>query len=116
MDLLRPMVVLGIQTQGARTSFGLKDMYTVIFTISYSLDQTTWKTYRGNSSESEYVSIKAYVLASTLLMTDIKTHAGILDKKTPRLQDLPFNPRAYIWSQLALAFLAFTTFSVKNNE
>ncbi|MCJ8739594.1 hypothetical protein PDJAM_G00049090 [Pangasius djambal] len=54
VDLLRPMVVHGIQTQGAKTSFGLKDMFTMIFTISYSLDQKTWKTYKGNSSESEY--------------------------------------------------------------
>ncbi|KAK2829114.1 hypothetical protein Q7C36_017104 [Tachysurus vachellii] len=54
VDLLRPMVVHGIQTQGAKKSFGLKDMYTVIFTISYSLDQKTWKTYKGNSSESVY--------------------------------------------------------------
>ncbi|KAB5554203.1 hypothetical protein PHYPO_G00047470 [Pangasianodon hypophthalmus] len=54
VDLLRPMVVHGIQTQGAKTSFGLKDMFTMIFTISYSLDQKTWKMYKGNSSESEY--------------------------------------------------------------
>ncbi|KAI5097674.1 coagulation factor VIII [Silurus meridionalis] len=54
VDLLRPMVVHGIQTQGAKTSFGLKDMFTVIFTISYSLDQKTWKTYKGNSSELGY--------------------------------------------------------------
>ncbi|TSK87429.1 Coagulation factor VIII [Bagarius yarrelli] len=54
VDLLRPTVVHGIQTQGAKTSFGLKDMFTVIFTISYSLDLKTWRTYKGNSSESVY--------------------------------------------------------------
>ncbi|KAG7335254.1 hypothetical protein KOW79_001850 [Hemibagrus wyckioides] len=54
VDLLRPMLIQGIQTQGAKTSFGLKDMFTMIFTISYSLDQKTWKTYKGNSSESAY--------------------------------------------------------------
>ncbi|XP_062875113.1 coagulation factor VIII isoform X1 [Trichomycterus rosablanca] len=54
VDLLRPMVVHGIQTQGAKTSLGLREMFTVIFTISYSLDQKVWKKYKGNSSESEY--------------------------------------------------------------
>uniref|UniRef100_A0A8B9RD35 Coagulation factor VIII, procoagulant component n=1 Tax=Astyanax mexicanus TaxID=7994 RepID=A0A8B9RD35_ASTMX len=54
VDLLRPMVVHGIQTQGVKTSMRLSEMFTVIFTISYSLDQETWKTYRGNSSEAAY--------------------------------------------------------------
>ncbi|XP_053506054.1 coagulation factor VIII [Ictalurus furcatus] len=54
VDLLRPMVVHGIQTQGAKTSFGLKELFTVIFNISYSLNLKTWKTYKGNSSESVY--------------------------------------------------------------
>ncbi|KAF5893336.1 coagulation factor VIII-like, partial [Clarias magur] len=54
VDLLRPMVLHGIQTQGAKTTFGLKDMFTVVFTISYSMDQKKWKTYKGNSSESAY--------------------------------------------------------------
>ncbi|XP_017565233.1 coagulation factor VIII [Pygocentrus nattereri] len=54
VDLLRPMVVHGIQTQGVKTSMRLSEMFTVIFTISYSLDQQTWRTYRGNSSEPAY--------------------------------------------------------------
>ncbi|XP_035383063.1 coagulation factor VIII [Electrophorus electricus] len=53
VDLLQPMLVHGIHTQGAKT-WGLNEAFTVIFTISYSLDQETWRTYRGNSSGSAY--------------------------------------------------------------
>ncbi|XP_066498216.1 coagulation factor VIII [Hoplias malabaricus] len=54
VDLLRPMLVHGIQTQGVKTSMHMNKMSIVTFTISYSLDQKTWRVYKGNSSESVY--------------------------------------------------------------
>ncbi|KAM4585597.1 venom prothrombin activator oscutarin-C non-catalytic subunit [Fundulus diaphanus] len=48
VDLLRPTLLHGIQTQGVSSK--LRDYYTAIFEVSYSLDQGTWITYRGNGS------------------------------------------------------------------
>uniref|UniRef100_A0A3Q2Q8N4 Coagulation factor VIII-like n=1 Tax=Fundulus heteroclitus TaxID=8078 RepID=A0A3Q2Q8N4_FUNHE len=48
VDLLRPTLLHGIQTQGVSSK--LRDYYTAIFQVSYSLDQVTWITYRGNGS------------------------------------------------------------------
>uniref|UniRef100_A0A7N8XZD4 Coagulation factor VIII, procoagulant component n=1 Tax=Mastacembelus armatus TaxID=205130 RepID=A0A7N8XZD4_9TELE len=48
VDLQRPTLLHGVQTQGVRSK--LRDNYITFFTISYSLDQDTWTTYRGNSS------------------------------------------------------------------
>uniref|UniRef100_A0A8C7M2L6 Coagulation factor VIII, procoagulant component n=1 Tax=Oncorhynchus mykiss TaxID=8022 RepID=A0A8C7M2L6_ONCMY len=56
VDLQRPTLLHGIQTQGARASLGLKDYFIVHFTLSYSLDQETWTNYRGNSTTPSYVS------------------------------------------------------------
>ncbi|CAJ1058485.1 coagulation factor VIII isoform X1 [Xyrichtys novacula] len=52
VDLLRPTLLHGVQTQGVRAS--LRDHFTRIFTISYSLDQETWTTYRGNNTKQEH--------------------------------------------------------------
>uniref|UniRef100_A0A8C1WTK2 Coagulation factor VIII, procoagulant component n=1 Tax=Cyprinus carpio TaxID=7962 RepID=A0A8C1WTK2_CYPCA len=54
VDLLRPMLLHGIQTQGAKTSMGLSEYFTILYTISYSIDQENWTTYRGNSTKSSY--------------------------------------------------------------
>nr|XP_020451699.1 coagulation factor VIII-like [Monopterus albus] len=51
VDLQRPTLLHGVQTQGA--SSWLKDNYVISFNISYSLDQDSWSTYRGNSTESD---------------------------------------------------------------
>uniref|UniRef100_A0A8K9VH27 Coagulation factor VIII, procoagulant component n=1 Tax=Oncorhynchus mykiss TaxID=8022 RepID=A0A8K9VH27_ONCMY len=56
VDLQRPTLIHGIQTQGARASLGLKDYFIMYFTLSYSLDQETWTNYRGNSTTPTYVS------------------------------------------------------------
>ncbi|XP_032410683.1 coagulation factor VIII isoform X1 [Xiphophorus hellerii] len=48
VDLLRPTLLHGIQTQGVSSK--LRDHYTATFKVSYSLDQETWTTYRGKSS------------------------------------------------------------------
>ncbi|XP_015240136.1 PREDICTED: coagulation factor VIII-like [Cyprinodon variegatus] len=53
VDLLRPTLLHGIQTQGVRSK--LRDHYTAIFSVSYSIDQETWTTYRGNSSDSKKI-------------------------------------------------------------
>ncbi|XP_036799131.1 coagulation factor VIII isoform X1 [Oncorhynchus mykiss] len=55
VDLQRPTLLHGIQTQGARASLGLKDYFIVHFTLSYSLDQETWTNYRGNSTTPSYI-------------------------------------------------------------
>ncbi|XP_070770025.1 coagulation factor VIII [Enoplosus armatus] len=48
VDLQRPTLLHGVQTQGVRAK--LRDNYITIFTVSYSLDQETWTTYRGNNT------------------------------------------------------------------
>lgn len=50
VDLLRPTLLHGVQTQGVRSK--LRDHFIGIFSISYSLDQETWTTYRGNNTEN----------------------------------------------------------------
>ncbi|XP_051513639.1 coagulation factor VIII-like [Myxocyprinus asiaticus] len=54
VDLLKPMLLHGVQTQGAKTSMGLREFFTVLYSISYSTDQENWTTYRGNSTKSFY--------------------------------------------------------------
>uniref|UniRef100_A0A7N8X3W3 Coagulation factor VIII, procoagulant component n=1 Tax=Mastacembelus armatus TaxID=205130 RepID=A0A7N8X3W3_9TELE len=53
VDLQRPTLLHGVQTQGVRSK--LRDNYITFFTISYSLDQDTWTTYRGNSSRANNI-------------------------------------------------------------
>ncbi|XP_038142468.1 coagulation factor VIII [Cyprinodon tularosa] len=53
VDLLRPTLLHGIQTQGVSSK--LRDHYTAIFSVSYSIDRETWTTYRGNSSNSKKI-------------------------------------------------------------
>lgn len=48
VDLLRPMLLHGVKTQGVRAK--LREHYITHFTVSYSLDQQTWTHYRGNST------------------------------------------------------------------
>uniref|UniRef100_A0A8C5VFG6 Coagulation factor VIII n=2 Tax=Microcebus murinus TaxID=30608 RepID=A0A8C5VFG6_MICMU len=48
VDLLAPMIIHGIKTQGARQKFS--SLYISQFIIMYSLDGKKWKTYRGNST------------------------------------------------------------------
>uniref|UniRef100_A0A5F8H5H6 F5/8 type C domain-containing protein n=1 Tax=Monodelphis domestica TaxID=13616 RepID=A0A5F8H5H6_MONDO len=48
VDLLEPMIVHGIKTQGARQKFS--SLYISQFTVRHSLDGQTWKNYRGNST------------------------------------------------------------------
>ncbi|TRY93962.1 hypothetical protein DNTS_021117 [Danionella cerebrum] len=54
VDLLRPMILHGIQTQGAKTSMGLSESFTILYSISYSTDQDNWTVYRGNSTKVAY--------------------------------------------------------------
>ncbi|KAM4732211.1 venom prothrombin activator pseutarin-C non-catalytic subunit isoform 2-T2 [Anableps anableps] len=70
VDLLRPTLLRGIQTQGVSSK--LRDHYTAIFKVSYSLDQETWTTYRGNSS------------------SNIKTFHGNMDSS--KVKDNSFSP------------------------
>uniref|UniRef100_A0A4W6C3G0 Coagulation factor VIII, procoagulant component n=1 Tax=Lates calcarifer TaxID=8187 RepID=A0A4W6C3G0_LATCA len=53
VDLQRPTLLHGVKTQGVRSK--LKDHYITIFTVSYSLDQDTWTTYRGNSTRQNNI-------------------------------------------------------------
>ncbi|KAG9346549.1 hypothetical protein JZ751_006860 [Albula glossodonta] len=55
VDLLRPMLLQGIHTQGA--THGLSESFVVQFILSYSLDQETWKIYKGNSTKAEQIFI-----------------------------------------------------------
>uniref|UniRef100_A0A8D3DD54 Coagulation factor VIII, procoagulant component n=1 Tax=Scophthalmus maximus TaxID=52904 RepID=A0A8D3DD54_SCOMX len=53
VDLRRPTLLHGVQTQGVKSK--LRDHYITLFTISYSLDQETWTTYKGNSTRPNNV-------------------------------------------------------------
>ncbi|CAL8264274.1 unnamed protein product [Lota lota] len=53
VDVGRPTLVHGIQTQGA--SAGLRDHFISHYSLSYSLDQLTWLTYRGNHTRQIYI-------------------------------------------------------------
>ncbi|XP_049597125.1 venom prothrombin activator pseutarin-C non-catalytic subunit [Syngnathus scovelli] len=46
VDLLKPTLLHGIETQGVRAS--LRENFIPLFVVSYSLDQETWITYQGN--------------------------------------------------------------------
>uniref|UniRef100_A0A480K802 Coagulation factor VIII n=1 Tax=Sus scrofa TaxID=9823 RepID=A0A480K802_PIG len=48
VDLLAPMIIHGIMTQGARQKFS--SLYISQFIIMYSLDGRNWQSYRGNST------------------------------------------------------------------
>ncbi|XP_068181094.1 coagulation factor VIII isoform X2 [Antennarius striatus] len=48
VDLWNPTLLHGVQTQGVRAK--LRDNYIIVFTVSYSLDQEVWTTYRGSST------------------------------------------------------------------
>ncbi|XP_072674268.1 coagulation factor VIII isoform X1 [Canis lupus baileyi] len=48
VDLLAPMIIHGIMTQGARQKFS--SLYVSQFIIMYSLDGNKWHSYRGNST------------------------------------------------------------------
>ncbi|XP_008278557.1 coagulation factor VIII [Stegastes partitus] len=48
VDLQRPTLLHGVLTQGVRSK--LRDHYITFFTVSYSLDQESWTTYKGNNT------------------------------------------------------------------
>ncbi|XDV37758.1 hypothetical protein PO909_007314 [Leuciscus waleckii] len=52
VDLLKPMLLHGIQTQGAK--MGFSEYFTIMYSISYSTDKENWTIYRGNSTKSSY--------------------------------------------------------------
>lgn len=52
VDLQTPTLLHGVQTQGVR--YKLRDNYIAIFRISYSLDQETWTTYKGNPQNKAF--------------------------------------------------------------
>ncbi|XP_070615909.1 coagulation factor VIII isoform X1 [Erythrolamprus reginae] len=51
VDLLQPKIIHGIKTQGARQK--LSNYYITQFVIFYSLDGENWKSYKGNSTNSQ---------------------------------------------------------------
>ncbi|XP_017289806.1 coagulation factor VIII [Kryptolebias marmoratus] len=53
VDLQRPTLLHGVETQGVRSR--LRDHFITLFTVSYSLDQETWATYRGNASANTMI-------------------------------------------------------------
>ncbi|GAA6225317.1 coagulation factor VIII-like [Lates japonicus] len=53
VDLQRPTLLHGVKTQGVRSK--LKDHYITMFRVSYSLDQETWTTYRGNNTRQNNI-------------------------------------------------------------
>ncbi|NWV23242.1 FA8 factor, partial [Origma solitaria] len=51
VDLLHPMIIHGIKTQGARQKFS--SFYISQFVVFYSLDGRRWKTYKGNATSTQ---------------------------------------------------------------
>ncbi|NWX91814.1 FA8 factor, partial [Nothoprocta pentlandii] len=51
VDLLHPMIIHGIKTQGARQRFS--SLYVSQFVVFYSLDGQRWKRYKGNTTNTQ---------------------------------------------------------------
>uniref|UniRef100_A0A671LEM3 Coagulation factor VIII-like n=1 Tax=Sinocyclocheilus anshuiensis TaxID=1608454 RepID=A0A671LEM3_9TELE len=89
VDLLRPMLLHGIRTQGAKTSMGLSEYFTILYSISYSIDQENWTTYQGNSTKSSYTfngnmdgsRIKENLLSPPVVGRYIRIHPLTFQKK-----------------------------------
>lgn len=60
VDLLKPTLLHGVNTQGV--SVKLRDNYITFFTVSYSLDQENWTTYRGKTTSTSKVCSKLFCL------------------------------------------------------
>ncbi|XP_048043912.1 coagulation factor VIII [Megalobrama amblycephala] len=93
VDLLKPMLLHGIQTQGAKTSMGLSESFTILYTISYSTDQENWTMYRGNCTKSSYTfngnmdgsRIKENLFSPPIVGRYIRIHP-VTFKKQPTLR------------------------------
>ncbi|KAM9795311.1 coagulation factor VIII [Neosynchiropus ocellatus] len=80
IDLLKPTLVHGVQTQGVRSR--LKDYYVSHFCISYSLDQETWTYYRGNTTRERKIfsgsidssTVKQNLFRHPLLARYVRVH------------------------------------------
>uniref|UniRef100_A0A8D2HBW2 Coagulation factor VIII n=1 Tax=Urocitellus parryii TaxID=9999 RepID=A0A8D2HBW2_UROPR len=70
VDLLAPMIIHGIKTQGARQKFS--SLYISQFIIMYSLDGKKWMTYRGNSTGT--LMVCTYNHPASMRQTDRHTH------------------------------------------
>ncbi|XP_053129973.1 coagulation factor VIII isoform X2 [Hemicordylus capensis] len=53
VDLLKPTILHGIETQGAKQKFS--SLYISQFVIFHSLDGKKWKTYKGNVTSSQRI-------------------------------------------------------------
>ncbi|XP_029459292.1 coagulation factor V [Rhinatrema bivittatum] len=53
VDLQRPVVITGIQTQGARQVFS--QLYVTDFVVTYSLDKRKWIAFKGNSTNVQKI-------------------------------------------------------------
>ncbi|NXD16732.1 FA8 factor, partial [Nothocercus nigrocapillus] len=51
VDLLHPMIIHAIKTQGARQKFS--SLYVSQFVVFYSLDGQRWKRYKGNTTNTQ---------------------------------------------------------------
>uniref|UniRef100_A0A8D0KYR9 ferroxidase n=1 Tax=Strix occidentalis caurina TaxID=311401 RepID=A0A8D0KYR9_STROC len=51
VDLLHPMIIHGIKTQGARQKFS--SLYISQFVVFYSLDGQRWRKYKGNATSTQ---------------------------------------------------------------
>ncbi|XP_071613796.1 coagulation factor VIII isoform X7 [Heliangelus exortis] len=51
VDLLHPMILHGIKTQGARQKFS--SLYISQFVVFYSLDGQRWRKYKGNATSTQ---------------------------------------------------------------
>uniref|UniRef100_W5N8Q8 Coagulation factor VIII n=1 Tax=Lepisosteus oculatus TaxID=7918 RepID=W5N8Q8_LEPOC len=87
VDLLKPTIIHGIRTQGARQRFS--ESFISQFVISHSLDGEVWKTYKGNSTISEQIfggnfdssSIKENYFSPPIIGRFIKLHPVNFQKR-----------------------------------
>ncbi|XP_056456329.1 coagulation factor VIII [Gadus chalcogrammus] len=87
VDMGRPTLVHGLQTQGA--SAGLRDYFVSLYELSYSLDQLTWHTYRGNQTLQRYVfkgnmdssSVKDHRLSPPIVARYVRIQPLVVVKK-----------------------------------
>ncbi|XP_033829650.1 coagulation factor VIII [Periophthalmus magnuspinnatus] len=87
VDLLRPMILHGVKTQGVRAK--LRDHYITFFNVSYSMDLDTWSYYKGNSPKQarlfsgniDSVKVKEINFSPPFVARYVRIHPVRFEKK-----------------------------------
>uniref|UniRef100_H2UN37 Coagulation factor VIII, procoagulant component n=1 Tax=Takifugu rubripes TaxID=31033 RepID=H2UN37_TAKRU len=100
VDLQAPTLLHRVQTQGVRSN--LRNNYITAFTVSYSLDQETWSTYRGSGSSRSSSSSTAKVFNGNLDNSRVKNNPFVppFVARYIRIHPLYYNQRPALRMEL----------------